>query len=318
MPVNTIYPIYHKDSYVSNNSFESFKKLAPEALRFVNSWDEADLVIVFEAVDNGIARTLGLKKLMDSKLVVIAEGDRYNYPLLPGLYVSITRDYANPDRAYSHAYWSYLAETDGNPYCKGFIETKKRYRCCFTGKSNIPLRSRIFTTLEGEPGFYLKDTMQTYRHFDGKRDTSQQEPYVQLIRESEFSICPRGKGASSIRLFESMRLGTAPIIIGDAWTAPLGPDWDSFSIRVKEDEVGRIPQFVEENRHLHKEMGQLARRAYETYFSKETLVPDSLQLLERFSKHRSFERTTRMRRLIHHHYLHYLRRLKIRLGRKGK
>ena len=316
MAVNIIYPIYDKDSHVSNNSFESFKKLAPESVKFTNTEEEADLLIVFETVDNSIACALGLRRLLDPRMVVIAEGDRFNFPLLPGLYVSITTDFANPDRAFSHAYFSYLAETDGNPYCKGYIETEKQYRCCFTGKSNLPLRSRIFNTLSEEPGFYLRDTMQTYRHFVGKRDTDQQESFVRLIRESEFSICPRGKGASLIRLFESMRLGTAPVILGDAWTPPLGPDWDSFSIRVKESEVDRIPKLLEENRHRYKEMGRLARKAYEQYFSTENLVSDSLKQLERFSKHRSFEKTTRVRRKIYLRGLHSLRRLKLRLSNR--
>ena len=317
MPVRSVFPIYHKDSFVSNNSFESFKKLAPEDLRFVEDPQEADLQIVFEAVDNGLARSLGLKRLLEPNMVVVAEGDKFNYPLLPGLYVSITQDYANTQRAYSHAYLSYLAETDGNPYCKGYIETEKEYLCCFTGKSNIPLRSRIFDTLGNESGYFLKDTMETYRHFDGRRDVSQQEPYVQLIRESEFAICPRGKGASSIRLFEAMRLGTAPIIIGDAWTAPQGPDWDAFSIRVKEQDIDQIPDLVKAHRPRQREMGQLARQAYESYFSATTMVPDYLKRLEEFSKHQSFERSIRIRRFIHHSCLHYLRRIRVKLGMKA-
>ena len=313
MPVKSIYPIYREDSYVSFNSYKSFKKLAPKDLVFVQDSTEADLKIIIEAVDNGIARTLGLKRLMDPKLVAIAEGDRFNFPLLPGLYVSISKNYANPKRSHSHAYWSYLAETDGNPFCKGYVETEKKYLCCFTGKSNIPLRSRIFSTLKNESKYFLKDTMHTYRHFDGRRDVNEQEPYVRLIRESEFSICPRGKGASSIRLFESMRLGTAPIIIGDTWTAPLGPDWDSFSFRVKESEINTIPDLIETNRHRHKEMGLLARRAYENHFSKETIVPDSLKQLEAFSKHRSFERSLRVRRYLLHSLIYCLRQLNARL-----
>ena len=52
-------------------------------------------------------------------------------------------------------------------------------------------------------------------------------------------LCPRGQGTSSIRLFEAMRMGIAPVIISDKWIGPKGPEWESFAVFVKEKDISR-------------------------------------------------------------------------------
>lgn len=307
----TVYPIYNKDCYVSTNSYRSFRKLAPDHVSFTRDASNADLQIVFEMKKNALTSALGIKRIFQSNLVAFAEDDLFNVPIIPGLYVSLTRNFATRNRASSHAYLSYMAETDGNPHCKGHTLTPKKYLGCFTGKSNIPLRKHIFETLRNEAGYFLKDTLKTYNHFHGERMESEQVSYVQSIRDSEFAICPRGEGASSIRLFESLRLGTAPIIIGDAWTPPLGPRWDDFSFRVKENAIHSIPELVKTNRHRHQEMGMLARQAFEAFYSPQTIVSDILDQLNHFSKYKTFERTRRFQGYIRHLGFKVIRRLNI-------
>lgn len=313
MTVRSIYPIYREDEYVSNNSFKSFQKLAPQDLNYVDDPKAADLQVVFETYHNELTWSLGRKKVCDANLVAYAEADKFNFPIVPGLYVSLTQQYALSGRSESHAYLSYLAETDGNPTCKGYVESEKRHRCSFMGKKKGSPRIELFDALESLDGYFIVDTTQSYDHFGGRRDLSKQEPYAQAIREAEFCLCPRGSGASSIRLFEAMRLGTAPIIVGDAWVAPKGPDWDRFSVRFKEKDILHIPKWIKEHSHRHREMGRLARKTWETYFAPSTLVPDILRQLQLCSQHTRGERGLRRRRYIHHTLLHSLRHLKLRL-----
>ena len=40
--------------------------------------------------------------------------------------------------------------------------------------------------------------------------------YAELTKASKFVLCPRGVGASTIRLFETMRMGRVPVILS-AW-----------------------------------------------------------------------------------------------------
>ena len=46
--------------------------------------------------------------------------------------------------------------------------------------------------------------------FDIQRYT---DDWQQLIRDSEFQLCPRGKGPTSYRLYESLQAETIPIYI---------------------------------------------------------------------------------------------------------
>ena len=62
-------------------------------------------------------------------------------------------------------------------------------------------------------------------------------------------LCPRGEGTSSIRLFESLRMGRPPVIISDQWVPPEGPAWDTFSVRIPERRIHTIPDRLTELEH---------------------------------------------------------------------
>lgn len=59
------------------------------------------------------------------------------------------------------------------------------------------------------------------------------EAYANELKDSVFSLCPRGNGPSSMRLFESMLLGAIPVRLDD-WTMPFGQELD-FSPRFNLD-----------------------------------------------------------------------------------
>lgn len=95
------------------------------------------------------------------------------------------------------------------------------------------------------------------------------DAFYALIRDSAFILAPRGYGASSMRLFEAMQVGRAPVIIGDAWVPPEGPDWDAFSVRVPERDVATLPARLEALEPRAEAMGQAARAAWEAFFAED-------------------------------------------------
>ena len=58
------------------------------------------------------------------------------------------------------------------------------------------------------------------------------DPEFPKIKESYFSICPRGYGPTSFRLYESIQMGTVPIYISDKFFLPYIEflDWSEFAI----------------------------------------------------------------------------------------
>ncbi|MBA2269339.1 MAG: exostosin family protein [Chthoniobacterales bacterium] len=49
--------------------------------------------------------------------------------------------------------------------------------------------------------------------------------YADITKASKFVLCPRGLSVSSIRLFETMKMGRVPVILSDGWVEPPGPAW---------------------------------------------------------------------------------------------
>lgn len=62
--------------------------------------------------------------------------------------------------------------------------------------------------------------------------------YNQLLSDSIFSFCPEGYGPNTIRLWESMSIGSIPVLFENDWVRPQieGMDWDDFSITIRTTE----------------------------------------------------------------------------------
>jgi hypothetical protein len=139
---------------------------------------------------------------------------------------------------------------------------------------NAPVRRQLATLTH--PRSFFQNTSQEYdRILGGKMDRRERldydRRYAELARASKFVLCPRGLSVASIRLFETMRIGRAPVILSDDWIPPAGPRWESFSIRIKESEFARIPLLLEQRESESVTMGNLARKAWEEWFSDEVV-----------------------------------------------
>jgi hypothetical protein len=88
-------------------------------------------------------------------------------------------------------------------------------------------------------------------------------------------------GFGSIRLFEVMEMGVAPVLMADRYALPPGPHWNSFLLQVPERDFRRLPELLEAHIAESRERGQRAREAWEQYFAPE-LVFDRMidQLIE--------------------------------------
>jgi exostosin family protein len=142
----------------------------------------------------------------------------------------------------------------------------------FVGSSNThPVREGFFRF--NRPDIYVMDSSkESYRiRYSGTPDEKQQfwKQYADSIGDALFSLCPRGQGSGSIRLFESMKMGRGCIIVSDEWVPNEGVDFDSFSIRVPEAEVARIPELLDKLRPRAKEMGERARQQWMEWFAED-------------------------------------------------
>jgi hypothetical protein len=201
------------------------------------------------------------------KCFVFDTGDFF-FPTVPGLYASLTRGQHRLGFART-GFYLYLIENafiTPRPYTG-----KERYLASFVGsRTTHPVREKLFDFQRGD--IYVKDTSaygaHTTHHGEPGERARFWEEYADSIADARFSLCPRGRGTGSIRLFESMKMGRACVIISDDWQPNEHVPWSEFSIRVVERDVPLIPEILEREAHRAAEMGARARLAWKEHFSE--------------------------------------------------
>lgn len=204
------------------------------------------------------------------RCAVYTEDDNY-LPLAPGVYCSAQVDsHSRVGRTFSYSYIS----RDGQ-YSNPFVAAsgqppEKSLLFSFQGGSTSLLRKRLFNLRFDRPDVLIENTS-TYFHWDlnqpGRED--RQQHYARTLASSRFVLCPRGAGTGSIRLFEVMSAGVAPVLISDRYLLPPGPDWNAFLLRIPEKDIARLPELLAPHTASSLDRGRLARQAYLEHFSPE-------------------------------------------------
>lgn len=75
------------------------------------------------------------------------------------------------------------------------------------------------------------------------------EIYNRVLSESVFSLCPSGAGPNTLRLWESMAVGSIPVLMGAMPALPKGGtlesiDWKRIIIHVKDNQILELPQIL--------------------------------------------------------------------------
>jgi hypothetical protein len=161
-----------------------------------------------------------------------------------------------------------------NPFIENHVFSdqdylEKEYLLSFLGRNSGTIRNSIFNLKFERPDIYIEDSSKAFDLWDrqGYDEKVERQKYYSMFLRSKFALCPRGTGTSSMRTFESMKLGIAPVIVSDNWMLPKGPKWNEFSIFIKEKSIRDLEKIVESHSDSYKEMGQKARKAFEEFFA---------------------------------------------------
>ena len=193
------------------------------------------------------------------------------FPLLRGVYTNAHKKLSFRARFRSGSYALHHPDFK-NPFIENYrgraFEKNKTQLAAFTGRDCHPVRAAIFALKFRRPDIVISDTsnFDAFTH-DNSHKAPRQKAYAELLESSKFSICPRGSGAASIRLFESMKMGVAPVIISDDWIFPDGPDWSRCAIIVREQDVGNLEDILVANEPRFAEIGRAAAEAFQRFFS---------------------------------------------------
>lgn len=151
------------------------------------------------------------------------------------------------------------------PLLKGTIPYRnkpKKWLCSFMGSTDTEqghfnTRKLMCEALKNEPLFFwskgsLKD-------------------FYKITQESVFTLCPRGFGPTSFRLYESMALGSIPVYVwhNTRWL-PFSEqiDWEKLAIIIPIEQIRKLPEIL--NNHspeLIRERQRYIKQVYNTFFT---------------------------------------------------
>jgi hypothetical protein len=187
-------------------------------------------------------------------------------PFLPGVYTTLEKRWYQPHRTRPGFYLDCLV----NPLITFDLSSERDLLYSFVGDLQTAPVRKVLATLEHPRGLFVDTSAQSQTVMwagTPRQKTFFWDRYAKIARRSKFILCPRGLAPSSIRLFETMRLGRVPVILADEWVRPEGPVWDTFSLQIPERDAASVLQIMLEKEADAYEMGLQARAEWEKYFA---------------------------------------------------
>ncbi len=101
----------------------------------------------------------------------------------------------------------------------------------FVGSVTHNIRFSLLNELNGKQGVFINAS-----HWSSDVSNEKIDLFKTVTEQSIFSLCPRGYGSTSYRLYEAMQLGAIPVYVSDSHMLPWNDeiDWNEFCI-VKND-----------------------------------------------------------------------------------
>jgi hypothetical protein len=216
---------------------------------------------------------------------LVLDNDDLGLPFAPGLYTGIDSGWYDQRFHRTAPYTHYL----GNKALEPQRDGSASFLFSFVGDARThPCRARILSL--NHMRALIRDTSSINPWQDADVKNKWRQQFAESIHSSDFVLCPRGRGTSSVRVFEVMCAGKVPVIVSDAWVPPSGPAWDELSIRISENDIGIIPSLLEEREHDAPSMGKAARLAWERWFSKESVFDNMVDWCMEIQSHGELEK----------------------------
>ncbi len=255
--------------YIAISTQFSEDNVASELADFCTDPAHADIVLLFEAwsfktssYSSDLSHDPWIKQHIE-KIYVINNDDVVGEPYLPGCYTSLKKSVYNSDLFRACAYPATYNELTHDVSRE--IPTPK-YLFSFRGTlHSSPIRRIMYQQLKYSSNSLMVDNTKAFH----THTVSEKQAYINDCLESQFILCPRGWSPNTYRLYEAMSLARCPVIISDEWVETIGPDWNSCSIRVAEQDIRYIPEILAKKSKYAKELGQNARIEWEKHFTTE-------------------------------------------------
>tara|TARA_B100000989_G_scaffold172764_1_gene129479 strand:+ start:3049 stop:3927 length:879 start_codon:yes stop_codon:yes gene_type:complete len=137
--------------------------------------------------------------------------------------------------------------TPFDPIAKPIPLSNRPNLFCFHGAScTHETRKKIFNHYKNHPDFNLIDTGAWHFEKSDEARAQMETDYAKSLSECVFSLCPRGTGPSTIRIWDSFALGSIPVIFSDGLEMPISNhvNWEDSCIFVSESSVDSVINMI--------------------------------------------------------------------------
>lgn len=234
---------------------------------------DADIIILTDIKGPNWFEDLRRNPLIQNPKIcfVISDAD-YPLPLLHGIYISNQTSLFFNSRFRTGCYGLYpdhlqnqfIKNSSGHSY----LHTKK-FLYSFIGQDSSDIRRKLFKHRPTREDTFIFNSTKDFNLYASQGSHSQDhwQLYYDGIVRSKFVLCPKGTSPASLRLFEVMKMGVAPVIISDQWILPQGPTWSEFALFIKEKDISELDALLTEKEDDYRVMGKKAQNAYEQFFA---------------------------------------------------
>ncbi|MDQ2869062.1 MAG: glycosyltransferase family 47 protein [Verrucomicrobiota bacterium] len=282
---------------------------------------QADVILFAEAMGAGFyfsrVRTHEFVHRFREKCFLFSSND-YIIPFLPGVYAAAEKRWSS-----ARVRGGFYAGFQTNAFLEFTRPTPElKYLFSFVGSTETAAVRRNLARLVHARSIFT-DTAADYQRvlrsaMPADERAGYERRYAEIMQQSKFILCPRGMGASSMRLFDVMRIGRVPVVLSDRWLPPVGPRWEEFALRVPEADWEKLPRLLESREAQAVEMGLLARQEWENWFAPPSAFHRTVEwCLELRRQRRVPEAIARLPAFLQFLRPFHLRQL-LRLARKEK
>jgi len=158
-------------------------------------------------------------------------------------------------------------------------ETKKDIFCSFVGSSTHPLRIEMVQHLSDKKNYLLQ-----LKNWSPSVENDKKDLFLDITPRSKFTLCPRGYGATSFRLYEAMQLNSVPVYIYENF--PYIPfedkiDWSRLAVLIDRKDIKNIDNILLSiTDEKYEDMLKYIREIYPKYFTLEGMCQILLKTLQ--------------------------------------
>ena len=144
---------------------------------------------------------------------------------------------------------------------------KRDIFCSFVGSITHPIRALLYNLFGNKYYFSAKQHTPAVSQSD-------LDNFLNITSRSIFSLCPRGYGKSSFRLYEVMQLGSIPVFIYDEKWIPFEDeiDWNEFSVLIHANDINKLDDILSSySEERIKQMQNNVYKYWENNFTMENI-----------------------------------------------